>query len=131
MTGTDTVNSEMFSCDAARRRTLLYQEGHLPADEMARFNVTEEGLFAKRFTPGYAELLAFQVARTREMFARGRKLPEIVGGRLRYELRLTWHGGVRILEQIAQNGYNTLTERPRIMTGDKFALLARTLFNLS
>src|SRR4051794_19167319 len=35
MTGTDTVNSEMFSCDAARRRTLLYQEGHLPADEMA------------------------------------------------------------------------------------------------
>jgi len=35
MTGPDTVNSEMFSCDAARRRTLLYQEGHLAADEMA------------------------------------------------------------------------------------------------
>jgi len=36
MTGPDTANSEMFSCDAARRRTLLYQEGHLPLDEMAR-----------------------------------------------------------------------------------------------
>ncbi len=34
MTGPDTVNSEMFSCDAARRRTLLYQAGLLPMDEM-------------------------------------------------------------------------------------------------
>jgi squalene synthase HpnC len=104
---------------------------YLPADEMARFNVAEEDLFAKRFTPEYAALLAFQVARTREMFARGRKLPELVGGRLRYELRLTWYGGMRILDQIEQNGYNTLAERPRITTGDKFALLARALFNLS
>ena len=38
---------------------------------------------------------------------------------------------MRILEQIAQNRYNTLAERPRITTGDKFALLARALFNLS
>ncbi|MDZ4798609.1 MAG: hypothetical protein SGI92_10640 [Bryobacteraceae bacterium] len=34
MTKSDTVNSKMFSCDAARRRTLSYREGHLPADEM-------------------------------------------------------------------------------------------------
>jgi phytoene/squalene synthetase len=98
---------------------------------MARFNVAEEDLFAKRFTPDYAALIAFQVTRTREMFARARALPELVGGRLRYELRLTWHGGMCVLEQIAQNGYNTLAERPRITTGDKFALIARTLFNLS
>jgi phytoene synthase len=104
---------------------------YLPADEMARFKVTEEDLFARRFTPDYAALLSFQVARTREIFARGRKLPELVSGRLRYELRLTWYGGVRILEQIAQNGYNTLAERPRLTTGDKFALLTRMLFNLS
>lgn len=36
MTGSDTTNSEMFSCDAARRRTLSYLEGHLPTDEMQR-----------------------------------------------------------------------------------------------
>jgi len=34
MTGPDTPNSEMFSCAAARRRSLSYQEGHLPPNEM-------------------------------------------------------------------------------------------------
>ncbi len=34
MTDSDTVNSEMFSCDAARRRTISYREGHLSAGEM-------------------------------------------------------------------------------------------------
>jgi len=34
MSGSDTVNSEMFSCDAAQRRTMLFQEGTLAADEM-------------------------------------------------------------------------------------------------
>ncbi|MBC7926351.1 MAG: zf-HC2 domain-containing protein [Bryobacteraceae bacterium] len=36
MTGSEAVNSEMFSCDAARRRTLSYREGNLPSDEMER-----------------------------------------------------------------------------------------------
>jgi len=34
MTDSDPVNSEMFSCDAARRRTLSYREGELSPDEM-------------------------------------------------------------------------------------------------
>lgn len=102
---------------------------YLPQDEMARFGVLEEDLFARRPTPELSALLEFQVARTREMFARGRDLPEKVDGRLRYELRLTWQSGMRLLERIEQTGYNTLTARPQITRDDKMRLLWRALIN--
>lgn len=104
---------------------------YLPQDEMAQFGITEETLFARRATPEIASLIEFQVARTRQMFARGRPLPEMVGGRLRYELRLTWCGGIRLLERIEQNGYNTIAVRPQITRSDKFRLLWRAMINYS
>ena len=103
---------------------------YLPQDEMARFGVAEDDLRERHFSPAYAALLKFQVERTREMFARGRSLPELVTGRLRHELRLTWLGGMRILERIERSGYNTLSNRPTITMGDKVGLLARAFLNI-
>lgn len=98
---------------------------YLPQDELARYGVSLDDLRARRFSEQYAALLKFQVARTREIFARGRPLPELVRGRLRYELRLTWHGGMRILERIAELGYDTLGRRPTLLPQDKLRLLLR------
>lgn len=102
---------------------------YLPLDEMAQFGVTEDDLRARRFTPAYASLLSYQVERTRRMLADGRLLPEGVSGRLRYELRLTWLGGMRILERIAAIGFDTLNARPTITNVDKAGLLVRALLN--
>lgn len=100
---------------------------YLPQDEMATYGVSVDDLRAGRFSEAYAALLKFQVARTRELFARGRPLPELVRGRLRYELRLTWHGGMRILERVEDLGYDTLRQRPIISTADKLRLLVRAI----
>lgn len=100
---------------------------YLPQDEMRQFGVTVGDLREARFSPQFAELMKFQVERTRELFRRGRELPELVSGRLKYELRLTWFGGTRILERIEELGYDTLNRRPAISTFDKLRLLARTL----
>lgn len=100
---------------------------YLPQDEMARFGVTVDELRANRFSPQFAELLKFQVERTWALFHRGRELPELVCGRLKYELRLTWFGGTNILKQIEAMGYDTLTRRPANSTFDKLQLLIRTL----
>lgn len=100
---------------------------YLPQDEMARFGVSVDDLREKRFSERYAALLKFQVERTREMFDRGKPLPDLVSGRLAVELRLTWLGGTRILERIEEMGYDTLNARPKISTADKIALLARAL----
>ena len=100
---------------------------YLPQDDMQRFGVTVEDLRDARFSPQFAELLKFQVERTWELFRRGRELPELVSGRLKYELRLTWFGGTNILKQIEGLEYNTLNQRPTNSTFDKVRLLARTL----
>jgi phytoene synthase len=100
---------------------------YLPQDEMARFGVTVEELRAGRFSDRYADLLRFQVERTRTFFEAGRELPGLVRGRLAFELRLTWLGGMRILERIAEQGYDTLSARPAITFVDKLRLVARSL----
>jgi squalene synthase HpnC len=100
---------------------------YLPMGELARFGYSEEELRDGRFNRRYAALLRFQVERTRELFERGRPLPGLVRGRLAFELRLIWHGGMRILERIEQSSYDTLSHRPRITRMDKIVLLARTV----
>ena len=63
------------------------------------------------------------VERTRRLFDAGRPVSDVVGGRLRLELRATWLGGVRILEKIEALGYDTLRRRPRL-EGPDAALIA-------
>ena len=100
---------------------------YLPQNEMARFGVSVDDLLEKRFSARYAALLKFQVDRTREIFNRGKSLPNLVSGRLAVELRLTWLGGTRILDRIEEMGYDTLNARPKISTADKIALLVKAL----
>jgi hydroxysqualene synthase len=101
---------------------------YLPQNEMARFGVGDDDLREKRFSEGYAALLKFQVERTWELFNRGKPLPGLLGGRLAFELRLTWLGGTRILERIEEMGYDTLNARPKISTADKIVLLVKSLW---
>ncbi|MDX2032650.1 MAG: squalene synthase HpnC [Blastocatellia bacterium] len=103
---------------------------YLPRDEMARFGVCVEDLRARRFGPEYAALMRFQVERTREGFLRGAALPSRVRGRLAIELRLTWLGGMRILERIEEMNYDTLNARPRITSADKIRILFKSLVGL-
>ncbi len=107
---------------------------YLPQEDLQRFGVTEEWLKKQApppaplpqgeggRRPGEADsfrgLLAFEVERTRGLFKRGRSLPESVAGRLRLELRMTWRGGVRILDKIQAADYDVFRSRPIVTTAD-------------
>ena len=117
---------------------------YLPQEDMKRFGVPEEHLLsfaspAASLRPlpsgegwGEAEnfrrLMAFEVARAREFFAQGRALPEKVRGRLRWELRFTWQGGVSILDKIERAGYDVFSRRPVVTMADWFGIAVRSLF---
>lgn len=100
---------------------------YLPADEMAHYGVTEDDLRSGRFTERYASLMKYQVERTHEIFNRGRMLSKQVSGRLAIELRLTWLGGMRILERIEEQGFDTLRSKPMITSLDKIRLIVQSL----
>lgn len=67
------------------------------------------------------------IARTRELFAAGRPVCDAVRGRLRYELRATWLGGMRILERVERSVPQPVAKRQTLGILDAPWLLARLL----
>ena len=60
---------------------------------------------------------------------RGRDVCDGVRGRLRYELRLTWLGGTRILDRLDRVDYDVFTSRPTLGVARRaVAALARVLW---
>jgi squalene synthase HpnC len=98
---------------------------YLPSEDLQRFGVAESELRSLRAGEGFRRLMNFEVARARELFARGKPLCYSVGGRLGLELRAVWLGGSHILNQIEQNGFDVLTRRPVITSADKLKIFWR------
>ena len=85
---------------------------YVPRELLDRFSVKEWDLNASVLTDGFRSLMAELVARTRELFTRGRPICDRVGRDLRFELRLTWLGGSSILDLIEAAGYDVFRHRP-------------------
>ena len=67
------------------------------------------------------------ISRTRRLFEQGRPIADAVSGRLRWELRATWLGGVRILDRLAARGFDVFEHRPRLGPPDLVSIGWRTL----
>jgi squalene synthase HpnC len=100
---------------------------YLPLEDLRHFGVPEEDLGTRRASPELAALIRYEVARTRALFERARPLVEKVGADLAVELALMWHGGVRILDKIADAGPHVLEHRPRLDAADKAVVVTRAL----
>jgi phytoene synthase len=84
---------------------------YLPLDDMEKFGYSLDDLRAQRTDERFAQLMAFEVARTWELFEKGRALPDRVRPELRRQLRLTWLGGTTILKKIEAAKYDVFRHR--------------------
>ena len=100
---------------------------YLPAEELTRAFARESDLNRGEITPEWRTALQGAVRRTRELFDRGRPICDAVGGRLRWELRFTWLGGMRILENIDAAGFDVFHHRPTLGPTDAPRLCWRAL----
>jgi squalene synthase HpnC len=98
---------------------------YVPRELMARHDVGEWDLNASRVNEAFVALMGELIARTRELFAKGRPLCDRVGRDLRFEMRLTWLGGSGILDRIEAAGYDVFRRRPSYGLLDKIALAWR------
>jgi squalene synthase HpnC len=96
---------------------------YLPEQDRRRFHVSEEDLHARRFTPGFAELLALEVRRARDLFERGAALVPLMPRGVRPDIELFIRGGRAILRKIERVHYNVLRARPKLSKWDKASLL--------
>jgi squalene synthase HpnC len=85
---------------------------YLPQEDRERFGYTEEDLQANRFTPAFAELMRFEVDRTRELFTRGYPLIHDVPREIQSEVELFTKGGLAILQKIEEINYDVWGRRP-------------------
>ena len=87
---------------------------YLPEEDLDRFPGARDALAARRANGAFRDLLAFEVGRTRALFARGLPLADMVGRRLRHEVRIFARGGLAVLARIEAAGYDVFTRRPTL-----------------
>jgi phytoene synthase len=98
---------------------------YVPEDVQEASGATRAGFDPAALTPEWRAALARAAARTRDLFVAGRAVCDDVSGRLRYELRLTWLGGMQVLERLEQNEFDTVRRRPSLRWTDAAPLLWR------
>ncbi len=101
------------------RRGRLY----VPADDRDRAGAREADLDAGRITPAWQAALDAVTERTRALFLAGRPVCDGVRGRLRWELRLTWLGGWRVLDRLQGGHFDVFHHRPALGLADAGPLI--------
>ena len=110
---------------------LLKDRVYIPLDIMARHGYTVDDLFARRFTPGFREVMREIVGVARDLFHKGLPLARRVDRRLALDLDLFSRGGLRVLDKIEQQGYDVLRARPAISKVERVGLLVQSLARLA
>jgi squalene synthase HpnC len=87
---------------------------YVPRELSAAAGAAEDSLATGEWTVEWEYALRDAAERTRRLFAEGRPLVDTVRGRLRYELRATWLGGMRILDKLERRRFDSLHHRPKL-----------------
>jgi len=111
-------------------RDLAIGRIYLPREDREQFGYPESDLKALRFTPAFAELMRYEVERTRALFDQGRALAPRIPGALAVDIDLFSRGGLAILDRIEARGFDVLSGRPALTRWTKVGLLGRALVGL-
>jgi len=101
---------------------------YVPEEVWRRHAANPEILNHGQITREWAAALGDCADRTRRLFAAGRSVCDGVSGRLRFELRATWLGGVRILDRLQAAGFDVHHARPKLGASDALMVGCKTLF---
>jgi phytoene synthase len=96
---------------------------YVPRDIQQRWGADESDLKRETLTDSWAEAIDECVARTEMLFADGRGVCDGVSGRLKFELRVTWLGGHRILDRVRARRADLFHYRPTLGAADVPAVL--------
>ena len=101
---------------------------YLPADAWGQHGVDEAQLLGLQVNPGTLNLIADCARAASASMRKGAKLVKKLPGRGGWELRLVVQGGLRILDKIEAQGFNTLQQRPKLGVWDVAVMGWRALW---
>ncbi|MEO6323114.1 MAG: squalene/phytoene synthase family protein [Thermoanaerobaculia bacterium] len=102
---------------------------YLPAEDLARFGVTEEELLARRGSGRFDALLRFEAARALEYFHRAEPIQRLVDEECRFAV--TMMGGIyaEVASRVASEPGRTLHERVALSKAEKILSILVRLFD--
>jgi squalene synthase HpnC len=100
---------------------------YLPAEDLARCGATERDLRATHASGPVQGLLALEVARARELLARGAPLLDTLRGRVRLAVAAFLGGGHAALDAIERAGFDVLAGAPRASRARRLTATAAVL----
>lgn len=109
--------------DDWRQRGRLY----VPQDVLDAHGATTAALDSDRPDASWRAVMSELGLRTQELFETGKPVCDAVRGRLRYELRATWLGGVTVLCRTLEVRRTSLHARPTLTRADALRLVARVI----
>jgi squalene synthase HpnC len=87
---------------------------YVPQELVRAAGADERDLAARSISPAWRHALQIAADGTRCLFDDGRAVVDGVNGRLKWELRATWLGGVQILRQLRASGFDVFRQRPAL-----------------
>ncbi|MDP1676140.1 MAG: squalene synthase HpnC [Bacteroidota bacterium] len=104
------------------RRNRIY----IPKSDLQMFSLQQSDLTSSVNEKAFRELMKMQIDRTRNLFETGKPLFSLVNKQFRFELKMIWHGGMRILEKIELQNFETRNKRPTLNLFDKLLIFIRS-----
>jgi hydroxysqualene synthase len=101
---------------------------YIPLSVFDRLNVLDEQLFDPPPDFPWKSLFRELYDFTFPFFQKGATLPRRVEGRLSWELRCTWLGGMKILQAACRGRREGWETRPTLGSWDKFSILWKSFF---
>jgi squalene synthase HpnC len=92
---------------------------YLPAEDLARFGVSDADLGARAASPALRALLRFEVERARALLEAGEPLVRSLSGRLALAVAAFVAGGRAALDAIERAGFDVLAGAPRARRRDR------------
>jgi phytoene synthase len=104
---------------------------YLPAEDLRRFGCSEERILAGTVDEPFVELMRFQIARVRAMYAEAEPGIGLLASESRFTVRLALSLYRRILERIEANDFDVFTRRAYVPFRTKLAMALATWLGFS
>jgi squalene synthase HpnC len=99
---------------------------YVPQETIDACGAREDALRDRHLTPAWREAMRVVGRRTRALFEAGRPVADAVSG-LRWQLRATWLGGVRVLDRLERADFDVFHARPSLGWRDGVVIGGRAL----
>ncbi len=101
---------------------------YLPTEDLRRFNISEDDIFAGKFDDNFVEMMKFQISRARDYYAEAEKGIPFLSKETRFCVLLAARIYGKILDKIEQQNYNVFKSRVHTTKMQKIFSIPRIWF---